>query len=48
MMVIYIPEKFEFNWTKRFRVRAWKQKCGRTDGRWTHQSKRWVGYTQPA
>ena len=31
MMVIYIPEKFEFDWTKRFRVRAWKRKCGRTD-----------------
>ena len=34
MMVIYVPVKFEFNWTNRFRVRVRKQKCGRTDG-WT-------------
>ena len=31
-MVIYVPVKFEFNWTNRFRVRVWKRKCGRTDG----------------
>ena len=31
MMVIYLPVKFEFDWTKRFRVRVWKRKCGRTD-----------------
>ena len=52
MMVIYLPVMFEFNWTNRFRVRVQKQKCGRrerrTDGRWTHQSNRRVGYTQPA
>ena len=24
MMVIYTPVKFEFDWTKRFRVRVWK------------------------
>ena len=24
MMVIYLPVKFEFDWTKRFRVRVWK------------------------
>ena len=23
----YLPVKFEFNWTKRFRVRVWKRKC---------------------
>ena len=34
MMVIYVPVKFEFDWTNRFRVRVRKQKCGRTDG-WT-------------
>ena len=34
MMVIYVPVKFEFDWTNRFRVRVRKQKCGRTD-RWT-------------
>ena len=34
MMVIYVPVKFEFDWTNRFRVRVWKRKCGRTDG-WT-------------
>ena len=33
MMVIYLPVKFEFDWTNRFRARARKQKCGRTDGR---------------
>ena len=32
MMVIYVPVKFEFDWTSRFRVRVWKQKCGQTDG----------------
>ena len=34
MMVIYVPVKFEFDWTNRFQVRVRKQKCGRTDG-WT-------------
>ena len=33
MMVIYLSVKFEFDWTKRFRVRDRKQKCGQTDGR---------------
>ena len=33
MMVIYLPVKFEFDWTNRFRVRVRKQKCGRTDRR---------------
>ena len=32
MMVIYVPIKFEFDWTNRFRVRVWKQKCGWTEG----------------
>ena len=31
MMVIYVPVTFEFDWTNRFRVRVWKQKCGWTD-----------------
>ena len=34
MMVMHLPVKFEFDWTKRFRVRIGKRKCGRTDG-WT-------------
>ena len=33
MMVIYLPVKFEFDWTNRFRVRVRKQKMW-TD-RWT-------------
>ena len=35
MMVIYVPVKYEFDWTYRFRVRVRKPKCGRTDG-WTN------------
>ena len=31
MMVIYVPVKFEFDWTNHFRVRARKRKCGWTD-----------------
>ena len=31
MIVIYLPVKFEFNWTKRFQVRVRKQKCSRMD-----------------
>ena len=27
MLVIYLLVKFEFDWTKRFCVRVWKQKC---------------------
>ena len=38
MMVIYVPVKFEFDWTNRFRVRVRKRKCGRTDG-WTNGQK---------
>ena len=34
MMVIYVPVKFEFDWTNHFRVRVRKRKCGQTDG-WT-------------
>ena len=48
MMVTYLPVKFELDWTNRFRVRVRKQKCGRTDGRRTHQSNSRVGYMQPA
>ena len=36
MMVIYVPVKFEFDWTNRFRVRVRKRNCGRTDG-WTEK-----------
>ena len=51
MMVIYLPVKFEFDWSNRFKVRVRKRKMWtdrRTDGRRTHQSNRRVGYTQPA
>ena len=48
MMVSYLPVKFEFDWTNSFQVRVRKRKCGQTDRHWTHQSNRWVGYTQPA
>ena len=34
MMVIYVPVKFDFDWTIHFRVRVRKRKCGRTNG-WT-------------
>ena len=27
IMVMYLPLKFEFDWTKRFRVRVRKRKC---------------------
>ena len=37
MMVIYLPVKFEFNWTNRFRVRVLKRKCGRTDKKRTNK-----------
>ena len=40
MVVIYVPVKFEFDWTNHFRVRVWKQKCARTDRRtdkWTNE-----------
>ena len=38
MMVIYVPVKYEFDWTNCFRVRVWKPKCGQTDG-WTNGQK---------
>ena len=28
MMVMYVPVKYEFDWTNRFGVRVRKQKCG--------------------
>ena len=34
MMVIYLPVKFEFDWSNRFKVRVRKRKCGQIDG-WT-------------
>ena len=39
MMVIYVPVKFEFDWTNRFRVRVRKQKCGRTDRQKTDKQR---------
>ena len=33
MMVMYLPVKFEFDWTKHFRVRVQKRKCWRTNER---------------
>ena len=43
-MVIYVPVKFEFDWTKRFRVRVRKRKCGWTDG-WTNRQTNRQNYT---
>ena len=31
-MAIYVPVKFESDWTNRIRVRVQKRKCGQTDG----------------
>ena len=45
-MVIYFPVKFEFDWTKRFRVRIQKLKCEQTDGwneKWTKKTEKWTG-----
>ena len=39
IMVIYVPVKFEFDWTNRFRVRVRKRKCGRTDKRTNKQTE---------
>ena len=39
MMVIYVPVKFEFNWTNRLRVRVRKRKCGQTAGRTDKRTK---------
>ena len=38
MIVIYLPVKFEFDWTNRFQDRVREQKCGWTDG-WTNGQK---------
>ena len=38
MMVICISVKYEFDWTKCFRVGVQKRKCGQTDG-WTNGQK---------
>ena len=48
MMVIYLPVKFEFDWSNHLELESRNEKCGRTDGRRTHQSNRQVGYMQPA
>ena len=39
MMMNYLPVKFEFVWTNRFRVRVRKQKCGWTDKRTNEMDK---------
>ena len=38
MMVIYLPVRFEFDWTKYFRVRVRKWKCWRTNGQKNRQT----------
>ena len=44
MMVIYLPVKFEFDWTKHFRARVWKRKYW-TD-KWTkNRQKNGQNYT---
>ena len=40
VMVSYLPVKFEFNWTNRFRVRVRKRKSWRTNGRNYNNFKR--------
>ena len=37
-MVIYVPVKFEFDFTNRFRVRVRKRKCGQTNGQMNRQN----------
>ena len=39
MMVIYVPVKFEFDWTNRFPVRVRKQKCWWTNRQTTKQTR---------
>ena len=46
MMVIYVPVKFEFDWTNCFRVRVRKQKCGWTDGQTNRQKNRTNKHTE--
>ena len=38
MMVMYLPVKFEFDWTKRFRVRV---RNGNVDGQTNGQTNGW-------
>ena len=45
MMVIYVPVKFEFDWTQHFRVRVWKQKRGRTSKRTKNRQRNRRNYT---
>ena len=45
MMVIYLPVKFKFDWTNRFRVRLWKRKCGWRDGWTDKRTKNGRNYT---
>ena len=44
-MVIYLPVKFEFNWTNRFRVRVRKRKFGRTDKQTKNRQMNGQNYT---
>ena len=46
MMVIYVPVKFELNWTDRFGVRVQKRKCRQTDG-WTDKRTKQEGQRCP-
>ena len=45
MMVIYLPVKFELDWTNRFRVRVQKQKFGWTDKRTKNRQTNGWNYT---
>ena len=45
MMVIYLPVKFEFDWTERFRVRVRKQKCCQTEKRTQNRQTNGQNYT---
>ena len=48
MMLIYLPASLNSIGQTVFELESGNEKCGRTDGRRTHQSNRRVGYTQPA
>ena len=38
MMVMYVPVKFEFNWTKRFELESGNKNVdGQTDKKWTNK-----------
>ena len=47
MMVIYVPVKFEFDWTNRFELESGNEKCGRTDVAHINLIGGWVTHNPP-